>query len=51
MWNSVREEIDPTIAAVAAMLIILSLFLLFVAEVLRRRGRQSGSEVPDGLMR
>lgn len=51
MWDGVREEIDPTIAAVAALLITLSLFLLLVAEILRRRGRQSGSEVTGGLMR
>ena len=40
MWDGIREEIDPTIAAVAAMLIALSLVLLLCAEVIRRRSRQ-----------
>ena len=39
MWDGIREEIEPTIAAVAALLIALSLVLVFVAEVLRRRSQ------------
>jgi len=37
MWEGIREEIDPTIAAVAAMLIGLTLLLLFFAEIVRSR--------------
>jgi len=37
MWEGIREEIDPTIAAVAAMLIGLTLLLLMVSEVAKRR--------------
>jgi len=39
MWDGIREEIEPTIAAVAALLIALSLVLVFIAEVLRRRSQ------------
>ena len=39
MWDGIREEIEPTIAAVAALLIALSLVLVFIAEILRRRSR------------
>ena len=51
MWDGIREEIDPTTAAVAVLLITLSMVLLFAAEVLRRRGRRAGVEVTGGLMR
>lgn len=37
MWEGIREEIDPTIAAVAAMLIGLTLLLLLFAEIARSR--------------
>ena len=37
MWEGIREEIDPTIAAVAAMLIGLTLLLLMVSELAKRR--------------
>jgi ABC-type spermidine/putrescine transport system permease subunit II len=39
MWDGIREEIEPTIAAVAALLIALSLVLVFIAEFLRRRSQ------------
>ena len=51
MWDGIREEIDPTTAAVAVLLIVLSMAFLFAAELLRRRGRRSGVEVTAGLMR
>ena len=51
MWDGIREEIDPTTAAVAVLLIALSMVLLSAAEVLRRRGRRAGVEVTGGLMR
>lgn len=37
MWEGIREEIDPTIAAVAAMLIAMTLVLILVSEFIRAR--------------
>ena len=37
MWEGIREEIDPTIAAVAAMLIGLTLALILISEFVRGR--------------
>lgn len=37
MWEGLRSEIDPTIAAVSTLLVIVSLALLLVLELLRRR--------------
>lgn len=36
MWDSVRYEIDPTLTAIASLLVLVSLLLLGGAEVLRR---------------
>lgn len=38
MWDSLRFEIDPTIAAVSTILIVISASLLLGVEILRRRG-------------
>jgi putative spermidine/putrescine transport system permease protein len=38
MWDSLRFEIDPTIAAVSTILIFISVTLLVGVEILRRRG-------------
>jgi putative spermidine/putrescine transport system permease protein len=40
MFNGVREEISPTITAAATLLIAVSLVLLFVVEMLRRRAER-----------
>jgi putative spermidine/putrescine transport system permease protein len=40
MWSSIREEIDPTIAAVSSLLIFTSIFLLLSVAMLRRRGER-----------
>ena len=40
MWEGIREEIDPTIAAVAALLIMISVALLIVSELVRLRSRR-----------
>ena len=40
MWSSIREEIDPTIAAVSSILIITSIVLLLCLTALRRRGER-----------
>jgi len=40
MWSSIREEIDPTIAAVSSLLIISSVLLLLLITALRRRSER-----------
>lgn len=40
MWDGIRQEIDPTIAAVSTLLIALSVVLLLVVEVLRRQAER-----------
>ncbi len=37
MWSGIREEISPTILAVATMLVAISIMLLSTLELLRRR--------------
>jgi putative spermidine/putrescine transport system permease protein len=41
MWASLRSGIDPTIAAVSTLLIVLSLVVLAGAELLRRRSERA----------
>lgn len=40
MWSGIREDISPTILAVATILVMLSIALLTVVELLRRRGER-----------
>jgi putative spermidine/putrescine transport system permease protein len=40
MWDSIRFQIDPTIAAVSTLLIIITTSLFFSAEMLRRRSER-----------
>ncbi|MCO5178270.1 MAG: ABC transporter permease [Thermomicrobiales bacterium] len=40
MWDSIRFQIDPTIAAVSTLLIIITGSLFFSAEMLRRRSER-----------
>jgi putative spermidine/putrescine transport system permease protein len=40
MWDGIRQEIDPTIAAVSTLLIFGSVMLLLLAEVLRRQAER-----------
>jgi putative spermidine/putrescine transport system permease protein len=40
MWESLRQDIDPTIAAVSTVLIVASILLLLSAELLRQRGER-----------
>ena len=40
MWSGIREQISPTILAVATLLVILSIVLLTVLELLRRRSER-----------
>lgn len=40
MWSGIREQISPTILAVATCLIVISALMLFAVELLRRRGEK-----------
>ena len=40
MWSGIREQIIPTILAVATLLVLLSIILLTVLELLRRRSER-----------
>jgi len=43
MFNALRDEIDPTIAAVSTLLIVLSVVLLGLMQMLQRRATTAGS--------
>jgi putative spermidine/putrescine transport system permease protein len=40
MWNGIREQISPSILAVATILVITSIGLLASVEMLRRRSER-----------
>lgn len=40
MWSGIREQISPTILAVATVLVLMSIALLTVVELLRRRSER-----------
>jgi putative spermidine/putrescine transport system permease protein len=40
MWSGIREQISPTILAVATLLVLLSISLLTTVELLRRRSER-----------
>ena len=40
MWSGIREQISPTILAVATLLILVSILLLLTLEILRRRNEK-----------
>ena len=40
MWNGIREQISPTILAVATILVLISIALLTTVELLRRRSER-----------
>jgi putative spermidine/putrescine transport system permease protein len=40
MWNGIREQISPAILAVATILVVISILLLTVLELLRRRSER-----------
>lgn len=48
MWEGLRSEIDPTIAAVSTLLVAVSLVLLVVLELLRRRSVRLAGAVEGG---
>jgi putative spermidine/putrescine transport system permease protein len=41
MWDSLRQDIDPTIAAVSSVLITFSILILLSAELLRQRSERT----------
>ena len=47
MWSGIRELISPTITAAATLLIILSIMLMTVMELLRRRGERLRGITPS----
>jgi putative spermidine/putrescine transport system permease protein len=47
MWNGIREQISPTILAVATILVIISIALLSVIELLRRRNERLRGVSPN----
>lgn len=47
MWSGIREQISPTILAVATLLVVLSMLLLTTLEMLRRRGERLRGLSPD----
>ena len=46
MWSGIREQISPTILAVATILVMISIALLATLEVLRRRGERLRGMTP-----
>ena len=47
MWSGIREQISPTILAVATLLVLLSIILLTVIELLRRRSERLRGVTPS----
>ena len=47
MWSGIREDISPTILAVATILVMISIALLTVVELLRRRGEKLRGLTPQ----
>jgi putative spermidine/putrescine transport system permease protein len=47
MWEGIRFEIDPTIAAVSTILVAFSVVLLLTAELLRRRSERLRTASPN----
>jgi putative spermidine/putrescine transport system permease protein len=47
MWDGLRQEIDPTIAAVSSLLIALSVLILLSAELLRQRSERLRTARPS----
>jgi putative spermidine/putrescine transport system permease protein len=46
MWNGIREQISPSILAVATILVVVSVALLTVVELLRRRSERLRGMTP-----
>ena len=48
MWAGIREQISPTILAVATFLILFAVLLLFTVEWLRRRASAGEASLSPG---
>lgn len=48
MWDSIRFQIDPTIAAVSTLLIVITMSLFLSAEMLRRRSERLRTAIVQG---
>jgi putative spermidine/putrescine transport system permease protein len=46
MWSGIREQISPTILAVATLLVGLSILMLTTIELLRRRSERLRGQSP-----
>ena len=46
MWSGLREQVSPTILAVATILVLISLAMLTSLEMLRRRVERLKAETP-----
>jgi putative spermidine/putrescine transport system permease protein len=46
MWSGLRQQISPSILAVATMLVTFSIILLFAIELLRRRSERLRTSLP-----
>ena len=46
MWNEIREQISPTILAVATILVLFSIILPTTIEFLRRRSKRLRGVTP-----
>lgn len=47
MWNGIREQISPAILSVATILVVISVLLLTVIELLRRRSERLRGVAPQ----
>jgi putative spermidine/putrescine transport system permease protein len=47
MWGGIREQISPTILAVATLLVLVSVILLTVLELIRRRSEKQRGLAPS----
>ena len=47
MFSGIREQISPTILAVATLLVVVSILLLFTIELLRRRNERLRGVTPS----
>ena len=47
MWSGLRQQISPSILAVATMLVAFSIVLLIAIEMLRRRSERLRTSLPS----
>ncbi len=47
MWSGIREELSPTILAIATLLIVFAILVLFAVEILQRSGKLAQAAKED----